>query len=206
MLQSLTSPKANNNNRKRKREKQEAEPLNPEHLLYIVSETESTSGEDDELNEGNTPVPPPSLRSAHEVDQEIKSKKPKQDSSGKLTSNPVSSISIGKSTTPQRWKGKSKMKQTQQETDDSSLIAKETKDHLPEGWNGQEVTLFRMLHPIFGHNYCAIAEIISSKTCHQVKLLLWYRSTCITVCLISSTSIHAVYCQTHHYTRDHHDY
>ncbi len=39
---------------------------------------------------------------------------------------------------------------------------------LPEGWTGQEVTLFRMLHPIYGHNYCAIAEIITTKTCHQV--------------------------------------
>ena len=42
------------------------------------------------------------------------------------------------------------------------------KEVLPEGWNGQEVTLFRMLQPIYGHNYCSIAELIATKTCYQV--------------------------------------
>lgn len=39
---------------------------------------------------------------------------------------------------------------------------------LPEGWNGQELTVYRMLQNIFGHNYCAIAQLIQTKTCQQV--------------------------------------
>lgn len=42
-------------------------------------------------------------------------------------------------------------------------------ESIPEGWNGQEVTIFRMLKPIFGHNYCSMAAIISSKNCQQVR-------------------------------------
>ena len=42
------------------------------------------------------------------------------------------------------------------------------KEVLPEGWNGKEVTLFRMLQPIFGYNYCSISKLIETKTCQQV--------------------------------------
>ena len=30
------------------------------------------------------------------------------------------------------------------------------------------MTYFTMLHPLFGHNYCSLAKLIPSKTCHQV--------------------------------------
>jgi histone-lysine N-methyltransferase EZH2 len=39
---------------------------------------------------------------------------------------------------------------------------------LPQGWNGQEITLYRMLCPIFGHNYCSISQAIKTKTCQQI--------------------------------------
>lgn len=43
-----------------------------------------------------------------------------------------------------------------------------SKAPCPPGWNGAEVTYFTMLHPLFGHNYCSLAELISTKTCYQV--------------------------------------
>ena len=41
-------------------------------------------------------------------------------------------------------------------------------EELPPGWSGVEITMFRMLHPTFGHNYCAIAELLESKSCQEV--------------------------------------
>ncbi len=35
-------------------------------------------------------------------------------------------------------------------------------------WNGSEVTYFRMLHPIFVNNFCAISQLLCSKTCVEV--------------------------------------
>ncbi len=43
-----------------------------------------------------------------------------------------------------------------------------SKGELPQGWTGAEVTYFRLLHPIFGHNYCTIAELLRSKSCLEV--------------------------------------
>lgn len=43
-----------------------------------------------------------------------------------------------------------------------------SKAPCPPGWNGAEVTYFTMLHPLFGHNYCSLAELIGTKTCYQV--------------------------------------
>ena len=36
------------------------------------------------------------------------------------------------------------------------------------GWNGSEITYFRMLHPIFGQNFCAISELLRTKSCFEV--------------------------------------
>ena len=38
----------------------------------------------------------------------------------------------------------------------------------PPGWTSTEVTVFTMLHPIYGHNYCTIAELLHTKTCWEV--------------------------------------
>ena len=38
----------------------------------------------------------------------------------------------------------------------------------PPGWTGAEVTHFRLLQPIFGHNCCTLAELIPTKTCLQI--------------------------------------
>ena len=61
-------------------------------------------------------------------------------------------------------------KDSQPGTEKSSGDAKDGKreDVVPPGWTGAEVTYFRMLHPVFGHNYCSIAELIRTKSC-QVR-------------------------------------
>ena len=43
-----------------------------------------------------------------------------------------------------------------------------TKAPPPPGWSSAEVTYFSMLHPVFGHNYCSIAELIRTKNCFQI--------------------------------------
>ncbi len=42
------------------------------------------------------------------------------------------------------------------------------KDKEKTEWNGSETTYFRMLHPIFVNNFCAIAELLRTKTCLEV--------------------------------------
>ena len=67
-------------------------------------------------------------------------------------------------------------KEGQPGAEESSGDAKDGKvvDVVPPGWTGAEVTYFRMLHPVFGHNYCSIAELVRTKSC-QVHTLLWVR-------------------------------
>ena len=43
-----------------------------------------------------------------------------------------------------------------------------SKQPVPPGWTGAEVTYFGLLRPIFGHNYCTIAELLRTKTCQEV--------------------------------------
>lgn len=43
-----------------------------------------------------------------------------------------------------------------------------SKAPCPPGWTGSEVTYFAMLHPLMGHNYCSLAELIKTKTCFEV--------------------------------------
>ena len=41
-------------------------------------------------------------------------------------------------------------------------------EDMRPGWSGSEITFFRLLHPTFRHNYCAIAELLGSKSCREV--------------------------------------
>ena len=50
----------------------------------------------------------------------------------------------------------------------SDVVEGGKKEDLPPGWTGAEVTHFRLLHPIFGHNYCVIAEVLQTKRCQEV--------------------------------------
>lgn len=43
-------------------------------------------------------------------------------------------------------------------------------DDCSSNWTGPEASLFNVLKPIFGHNYCALAKGIGTKTCKQVLL------------------------------------
>ena len=43
-----------------------------------------------------------------------------------------------------------------------------SKQPVPPGWTGAEVTYFGLLRPIYGHNYCTIAELLRTKTCQEV--------------------------------------
>ncbi|XP_064395544.1 histone-lysine N-methyltransferase E(z)-like isoform X1 [Halichondria panicea] len=49
----------------------------------------------------------------------------------------------------------------------SKVIVEEAVKEKTE-WNGSETTYFRMLHPIFVNNFCAIAELLRTKTCLEV--------------------------------------
>jgi histone-lysine N-methyltransferase EZH2 len=43
-----------------------------------------------------------------------------------------------------------------------------SKQPVPPGWTGAEVTYFGLLRPIYGHNCCTIAELLRTKTCQEV--------------------------------------
>ena len=57
----------------------------------------------------------------------------------------------------------------------------EESNDLPQGWTGAEVTHFRLLQPIFGHNCCTIAELIPTKTCAQIYEYAQTMTTAVTL-------------------------
>lgn len=72
-------------------------------------------------------------------------------------------------------KGKSVLsttdKEAQKSTSDPSGDAstmQSTASPSMAGWNGSEITYFRMLHPIYGQNFCSISELIRTKSCFEV--------------------------------------
>ena len=93
------------------------------------------------------------------LEKESKTKKPKLDNS--------SNDGKSKRTTGQERKGKGKMSRTRE----PSKATPTTEGVAPEGWSGQDVTFFRILQPIYGHNYCVMAEVMT-KSCYEVKLLI----------------------------------
>ena len=88
-----------------------------------------------------------------------------------LMSNRVKPMNVG------GVKGKGKMRSLSQSFEDEVNILDVSREEeeasrvLPDGWNGQELTMYRMLQNIFGHNYCAMAQLIQTKTCQQVCYL-----------------------------------
>ena len=64
--------------------------------------------------------------------------------------------------------GPSRTKNSSDDTKNSSETLSPSKIPPPPGWTGAEVTYFQLLHPIFGHNYCTIAELLRTKNCTEV--------------------------------------
>ena len=73
----------------------------------------------------------------------------------------------GKQVTPPK-NSSSATKTDTKASSSSDVVEGGEKEDLPPGWTGAEVTHFRLLHPIFGHNYCVIAEVLQTKKCQEV--------------------------------------
>ena len=142
-----------------------SEPLDPAPLLYLDSEQEYSSSEEGEteMDVDKVVTRTPSLLDGEKGKEGVVSE-------GRAIKKSRESNVVKRPIGGRGWKGKMSFRDKvgkDSKKKEEEGVAK-TENVVPEGWNGQEVTLFRMLHPIFGHNYCAIAEIITTKTCHQV--------------------------------------
>lgn len=106
------------------------------------------------------------------------------DESSSESSFPISSDSVDDSNGYSGSKGSvlrskerattSKESSTKGKTVSSAVCQKSTSDVTSDiviplaGWNGSEITYFRMLRPIFGQNFCAISELLRTKSCFEV--------------------------------------
>ncbi len=127
-------------------------PLGSQDILYPLSKQEDLTSDDDHAHIDHIPL------EEGLVENEAKTKKPKLDSS---------SDGRTKRSTGQERKGKGKMSRP----GERSKTTPTAEGVAPAGWSGQDITLFRMLQPIYGHNYCVIAEVMT-KTCYEVKLII----------------------------------
>ena len=174
VLSSLMHHKQSSKYSKAKLEKEKApsKPLNPPPLIYVDSGSEDSSSEE-EMEEdlsGQTSETPLSSD-----DEAFKKPRDTQEVAKKSGVGPLVGMGMSRGSIGMSWKGKGKIKcrdsreslgREPEEKGDSQ--GEKMEEVLPQGWNGREVILFRMIHPIFGHNYCSIAEIIHTKTCQQV--------------------------------------
>jgi hypothetical protein len=53
-------------------------------------------------------------------------------------------------------------------SDRVDIQMKGSDEHVSSSWTGSEVSLFRVIRPLFVRNFCAISRIINTKTCTEV--------------------------------------
>ena len=116
------------------------------HLPVMVSSDESDS--DSSFADSND------SEDEGEATLEVSRAKPSSRMGGKQVTPPKNSTSAAKTDT--------------KASSSSDVVEGGEKEALPPGWTGAEVTHFRLLHPIFGHNYCVIAEVLETKSCQEV--------------------------------------
>lgn len=51
----------------------------------------------------------------------------------------------------------------------AAAVVRSEDEACTSNWTGPEASLFNVFKPIFGHNYCALAKGIGTKTCKQVR-------------------------------------
>jgi len=49
-------------------------------------------------------------------------------------------------------------------------------------WSGSDMTLYYLIQPIYGNNHCVIADIIRTKTCKQVSVVMQYQVVMLATC------------------------
>lgn len=138
--------------------------------IYIDSISEESSSEEDE----DGPEFEQFTDSWSSSDSDSIKKPPPSGGVAKKSGNKVLMSSRVKQMNVGGMKGKGKIRSLSQSFEDEVNIVDMSREEeeashvLPDGWNGQELTVYRMLQNIFGHNYCSIAQLLQTKTCQQV--------------------------------------